>query len=74
MIRMIVEFILAGVFAILAIVTVVNPQWIEAVLRVDPDAGSGALEWLIVAAFGVLALVAAGVGARDAVVRSRASA
>ena len=71
MVRMIVEFLLAVIFLILAIVTVANPEWIEAVFAIDPDRGSGALEWLIVAAFGVLALVAIGLGTRTAVLRRR---
>jgi hypothetical protein len=71
MVRMIVEFVLAGIFVLLAIVTAVNPQWIETVFGIDPDRGSGALEWIIVALFGVLALVAAGLGTRTAVLRRR---
>ncbi|WP_344097696.1 hypothetical protein [Microbacterium deminutum] len=70
---MVVEFVLAGVFAILAILTAVNPQWIETLFGVDPDRGSGALEWIIVAVFGVLALLAAGLGTRTAVLRSRSA-
>jgi len=73
MVRMIVEFVLAGIFLVLAIVTAVNPQWIETVFSVDPDRGSGALEWIIVAVFGILALIAAGLGTRSAVMRARAA-
>jgi hypothetical protein len=40
----------------LFVVTIITPDWIEAVFRVDPDGGSGAVEWLIAAG---LALVAA---------------
>lgn len=28
--------------------TILWPQWIESIFHIDPDAGSGALEWLIV--------------------------
>ncbi|MGY3380852.1 hypothetical protein ACVWYS_002809 [Arthrobacter sp. TE12231] len=71
MVRIIVEFVLAGIFVLLAIVTAANPQWIETVFGIDPDRGSGALEWIIVASFGVLAIVAAGLGTRTAVLRRR---
>lgn len=71
MVRMVVEFVLAGIFVLLAIMTAVYPQWIETVFGIDPDRGSGALEWIIVASFGVLALAAAGLGTRTAVLRRR---
>jgi hypothetical protein len=73
MVRMIVEFTLAAVFVILAILTAVNPQWIEAVFGIDPDRGSGALEWITVAAFGAIAVLAAGLGTRTAVLRGRSA-
>ncbi|MDJ0336002.1 hypothetical protein QMG83_12275 [Salinibacterium sp. G-O1] len=72
MIRMILEFVSAGIFLILAIVTAMYPPWIEAVFGIDPDQGSGALEWALVAAFGVVALIAAGLGTRTVVLRARA--
>ena len=74
MVRMIVEFVCAGVFVLLGILTAVDPEWIEAVFHIDPDRGSGALEWIIVAAFGVLALLAAGLGTRTALSRRRTAA
>lgn len=54
---------LAVTAAGLAGMTVVNPEWIEAVFGVDPDHGDGTLEWLIVAGLSVVAVVA-GVFAR----------
>jgi hypothetical protein len=74
MIRMIVEYVLAGVFVVLTILTLVMPQWIEAIFRIDPDRGSGALEWAIVAVFGVLALIAAAFGTKDAIALRQRSA
>ena len=59
------EFVLAGIFAALAILTAFVRDWIEVVFKVDPDAGSGALEWVIVAAFGALAVVTAALGRRQ---------
>jgi hypothetical protein len=73
MVRIIGEFTLAAVFVVLAILTAVNPQWIEAVSGTDPDGGSGALEWVSVAVFGGLAVLAAGLGTRTAVLRGRSA-
>ena len=73
MVRMVIEYVLAAVFVVLAVITLTTPQWIEIVFRVDPDRGSGALEWVIVAGFGLLAVVAAALGTRDAVVRRRSA-
>ena len=50
------ETTLAGSSSGLLVLTIVRPQWIEALLGVEPDAGDGSLEWAIV---GVLALVTA---------------
>jgi hypothetical protein len=45
------EAALAASSAALFLLTVVVPEWIEVVFRVDPDGGNGSLEWLIAAAF-----------------------
>ena len=50
---------LAVLFAVLAALTTIWPQWIESVTGLDPDGGSGSLEWLIVAVLGVCAVTSA---------------
>jgi hypothetical protein len=55
--RFAVELTASVASAALAAVTLVRRDWIEAVFHVDPDAGSGLLEWLVVAS-----LVAATIG------------
>jgi hypothetical protein len=42
------EAVLAAVNAALLVLTLVWKDWIEIVFNVDPDAGSGAVEWSIV--------------------------
>lgn len=49
--RLRVDVVLASLNAFLLILTLFVPDWIEVVFRVDPDAGSGELEWLIAGAF-----------------------
>jgi hypothetical protein len=51
-----IELALALANAALLVATLLWNEWIELVFHVDPDAGSGALEWAIVAA--TLALTA----------------
>lgn len=42
-----IEFTLAIVSAFLFVLTLITREWIEIVFGVEPDAGSGALEWAI---------------------------
>lgn len=44
------EFALGILSGIAFVVTLFNRAWIELAFRVDPDQGSGVVEWLIVAA------------------------
>jgi hypothetical protein len=44
-----VEAVLALGNAALLVMTLVWKDWIEIVFNVDPDAGSGAVEWAVVA-------------------------
>jgi O-antigen/teichoic acid export membrane protein len=50
------ELVLAVLAGALAVLTLISREWIEVVFGVDPDQGSGALEWLIVLAAVAVAL------------------
>jgi hypothetical protein len=51
-----VETGLATLATALAVTTLIWHDWIERVLGIDPDGGSGELEWLLTAALMVLAV------------------
>ena len=61
--RLRVDVVLASLSAFLLMLTLVLPDWIEVVFHVDPDGGSGELEWLIAGAF-ALSTVGFGLAAR----------
>jgi hypothetical protein len=56
--RIRIEVGLAIAFALLALATLINPQWIESVFELSPDRGSGDAEWGITLAFGAASLLA----------------
>ena len=45
--RFLVEVVLGAVALVLLALTLVWNDWIELLFRIDPDAGSGSLEWAI---------------------------
>lgn len=49
-----IESGLAALSGLLLVLAVVNERWIEQWFEVEPDGGSGELEWLLVAVFGLL--------------------
>ncbi|CUW32574.1 MULTISPECIES: hypothetical protein [Streptomyces] len=57
------EVALGTLSGLLFLATLIRPTWIELVFGVDPDAGSGAAEWLIVAITALVTAVCA-LGAR----------
>lgn len=63
------EAALAVTSATLAVVTLLWKDWIEILFGLDPDKGSGALEWSIVIALALLAVIA-GAMARAELVRA----
>jgi hypothetical protein len=70
-IRFWIEVALAVITAGLASLTLITSEWSELMFGVDPDAGSGALEWGIVIALAV-ATVAFSLMARAEMKRGRA--
>lgn len=60
-----IEGALALVSSALALATLVWRDWLELVFGVDPDHGSGAVEWGIVALLAAIALVSAALARRS---------
>ena len=57
--RLRTEVALAVAAITLAVVTLFSKDWIEIVFRVDPDGGSGLLEWLLVGGLFAVSAVSA---------------
>lgn len=55
--RLWIELGLAVASGCLLVLTLVSREWIELLFGVDPDGGSGALEWLIVASLSAFTLL-----------------
>ena len=51
------ETVLAILTGIMFVITLVWHDWIEIIFNVDPDQGSGLLEWLVVGALLVVTIV-----------------
>ena len=63
--RLRVEAALAGLSAALFALTLVFPEWIEAVTSFEPDAGSGALEFITSGALLLIAVTSGVLARRD---------
>ena len=63
--RLRIEVVLAVISAALCVLTLVFPEWIEALTGLEPDAGSGELEWVIAGIFLAAAVVSALLANRD---------
>ena len=65
MIRARLELILAVMFGLAAVATIIWPTWIENLAGLEPDQGSGAAEWWLVTLLGAGAVVAAMLARHD---------
>ena len=59
------EMVLASVFALLTIATLIWPNWIEVVSGIEPDRGSGEAERWVWAVFAGVAVLATVLSRRD---------
>lgn len=59
------EVLAAAAASVLALLTVIWAEWIELLTGLDPDRGSGELEWLITGAFALIAITCSLLAQRD---------
>lgn len=72
MVRLRLEIALSVLSGGLAVLTAVSPEWIEILTGLEPDAGNGTLEWIIVLSFAALAVILGFVARHDLrLIRSR---
>ena len=55
----------ATVSGLLAVLTAVWPDWVEALTGLNPDGGSGYLEWVIAASFAAAAVLFGALARRE---------
>jgi hypothetical protein len=60
-----IESAFASALTALTIVTTIWPTWIESLVEVSPDGGSGEAEWGLVVTLAILAVLLAGLARRD---------
>jgi hypothetical protein len=63
--RLRIKLVLAVLSLALSILTAISAEWIEELTGFEPDAGSGAMEWMIALGFGVAAITLALFARRD---------
>jgi hypothetical protein len=60
-----IELGIAGASGLLCVLTLIERDWMELIFGVDPDHGSGALEWAIVGGLAALAVLCAALAANE---------
>jgi hypothetical protein len=62
--RSLIEAGVAAALSLLAVLTAFHPDWIELIFGIDPDSGSGSLEWALILVPAVIAMACATVAYR----------
>ena len=55
----VVRTVLAGISAMLLVLTLISREWIELLFGVEPDGGNGSLEWVVTGLFALTTLALA---------------